>query len=114
MNLAIHTIALAALTLSAAAQSVFAVDHREPSESVPTVAGSEKAVPQIAQADTSISSLQAGGARQRAESGSPDPGPGARGARVAASQGPDALRRYVDRTRMIYALDFQQFKVSQP
>ncbi len=35
--------------------------------------------------------------------------PGKRGARAAAQTGPDALRRYVDRTRMIYALDYQEF-----
>ncbi len=36
-------------------------------------------------------------------------GPGKRGARVAAQKGPEALRRYVDRTRMIYALEYQEF-----
>ena len=35
--------------------------------------------------------------------------PGKRGARAAAQQGPDALRRYIDRTRMIYALDYREF-----
>ena len=35
--------------------------------------------------------------------------PGKRGARAAAQQGPEALRRYIDRTRMIYALDYREF-----
>ena len=35
--------------------------------------------------------------------------PGERGARAAAEKGPDALRRYIDRTRMIYALRFEDF-----
>ena len=38
-----------------------------------------------------------------------DASPGKRGAHAAAQQGPEALRRYVDRTRMIYALDYQEF-----
>ena len=37
--------------------------------------------------------------------------PGKRGAYAAARQGPDALRRYVQRTRMIYALDQRDFEV---
>ncbi|MGI9026165.1 MAG: hypothetical protein ACR2GP_11400 [Burkholderiaceae bacterium] len=36
-------------------------------------------------------------------------GPGKRGARAAAQMGSEALRRYIDRTRMIYALDYQEF-----
>ena len=35
--------------------------------------------------------------------------PAKRGAHVAAQKGPEALRRYIDRTRMIYALDYQEF-----
>ncbi len=35
--------------------------------------------------------------------------PGKRGAHAAAQQGPEALRRYIDRTRMIYALDYREF-----
>ena len=34
---------------------------------------------------------------------------GARGAERAARQGPEALRRYVERTRMVYALDYSDF-----
>ena len=39
---------------------------------------------------------------------------GKRGARLAARQGPDALRRYINRTRMIYALDIREFMGQQP
>ena len=35
--------------------------------------------------------------------------PGMRGARNAALQGPDALRRFVQRTRTIYALQYSDF-----
>ncbi len=35
--------------------------------------------------------------------------PGRRGAMVAAAKGPAELRRYIQRTRMIYGLDFNQF-----
>jgi hypothetical protein len=34
---------------------------------------------------------------------------GRRDARLAAAKGPEALRRYIDRTRMIYALTFDAF-----
>lgn len=36
-------------------------------------------------------------------------GAGKHGAGVAAQKGPEALRRYIDRTRMIYALDYTEF-----
>ena len=39
--------------------------------------------------------------------------PGERGARAAAIKGPDALRRYIDRTRMIYALRFEDFAIDR-
>jgi hypothetical protein len=35
--------------------------------------------------------------------------PGKRGAHAAALQSPEALRRYIDRTRMIYGLDYAEF-----
>ena len=34
---------------------------------------------------------------------------GERGARLAAAHGPEALRRYIDRTRMIHALQYSDF-----
>ncbi len=36
-------------------------------------------------------------------------GPGERDAAAAAAQGPEALRRYIDRTRMVYALRYEDF-----
>jgi hypothetical protein len=35
--------------------------------------------------------------------------PGERGAMAAAAKGPDALRRYIQRTRMIYGLRYEDF-----
>jgi hypothetical protein len=36
-------------------------------------------------------------------------GPGERGAAIAATKGPEALRRYIGRTQTIYALRYQDF-----
>ena len=37
-------------------------------------------------------------------------GVGERRAAEAAAQGPEALRRFIQRTRMIYGLDYQAFR----
>lgn len=111
MNFAIQSVAAAAITLCAALQPAFAADVPASSEPV-TTAASDNPVPQIAQSDIGHSSMQTADAMPSTK---PEPlDSGKRGARAAARQGPDALRRYVDRTRMIYALDIYSFDVSRP
>ena len=106
MNFAMQSVAVAAMTLCAVSPSALAADVSASSESAIT-AVSQNPAAQIAQADIRSASMPSAGAMQDTAIESLDSGK--RDARAAAKQGPDALRRYVDRTRMVYALDYREF-----
>ena len=65
--------------------------------------------PAPAPAPLVVAQTSAGGAT-KAEAASPDTTPvHLRGVKAAAAQGPDALRRYIFRTRMIYGFYYNDF-----
>lgn len=106
MKLALQFLAVAAMMMSAVSQAAMAAEVSTPLAQAAIVVSHEPAA-QIAQADIRSTSMPSDDAMQSSKSESFDSGK--RDARAAAKQGPDALRRYVDRTRMIYALDSREF-----
>lgn len=102
MNIVIKSIAVTAIALCAASVQASAAESSATAES-----SSPKAAQKIAQANTRFSPISKARASEFTETGSFDSGK--RGARAAAEQGPEVLRRYVDRTRMIYGLDYYEF-----
>ena len=98
----IKTIAIAAATFCAAPLACLAADGE-----AQAVEANAPLVTTLAQAEPRFVSTSS--VRSDAAVASEWFDSGKRGARLAARQGPDALRRYVDRTRMIYALDIREF-----
>ena len=92
----------AALAFSASPQ----VHAQAPAEREAAAAASDSPAVVVAQAE--MASPRARRVHERM-SATESADPGMRGARAAAQHGPEALRRYIDRTRMIYALDYRDF-----
>jgi hypothetical protein len=90
-------------TLTAASVLVFAASFQARAEGVDTPVAAPERATLVARVDLTRPADGVSSARTAVGD------PGKRGAMLAAAKGPTELRRYIQRTRMIYGLEYNQF-----